>query len=266
MDTCIDCGGEVWRGPFCRRCYSKMAMRRWRTGTETLKPRPSTEERFLAMTAQSDGHWLWSGSTDEKGYGRFSESAGAHPYAHRWSYAHFVGEIPDGAQIDHICRVRNCVRPEHLRLATPQENSQYRASQITHCPQGHPYDAANTRWYKGHRRCLECGRTRSNAYQRRLFDRPDDVVANSQKDTCPAGHPYPPAEPGKKRACQVCMTLRMRARRGSKLADAPIRTQNAQKTHCPHGHAYDEANTYVTKTGHRLCRACHRERQRSKPS
>ena len=42
----------------------------------------------------------------------------------------------------------------------------------------------------------------------------------------------------------------------------PGRHRNTVKTHCPAGHAYDEANTYVTRHGHRLCRACHRERER----
>lgn len=67
--------------------------------------------------------WIWTGVKHKKwGYGRFSIN---HQYvqAHRWSYAHFVGPIPAGLHIDHLCRVTSCVRPTHLEPVTPAENN-----------------------------------------------------------------------------------------------------------------------------------------------
>jgi hypothetical protein len=80
--------------------------------------------------------------------------------AHRLSYEHHVGPIPDGLQIDHTCRNRKCVNPEHLEPVTNAENTtrqDHAERRKTHCPKGHPYDEANT--YvdpSGARRCRAC--------------------------------------------------------------------------------------------------------------
>lgn len=92
--------------------------------------------------------------------------------AHRWAYEHFVGPIPSGKQIDHICGVTRCVNPDHLRIATPSENTRaYWRELRTHCRAGHEYTADNVLWYaNGKRRCRECRRlnsARNNEYQRR---------------------------------------------------------------------------------------------------
>lgn len=82
-------------------------------------------ERFIGLVDNYglSGCWTWRGGTDHKGYGRFiCEGQGR---AHRWSYQHFVGRIPEGMQVDHTCFVRNCVNPEHLRLVTPKQNSEH---------------------------------------------------------------------------------------------------------------------------------------------
>jgi len=67
--------------------------------------------------------WIWTGSTNAGGYGVFSAN-GAHMKAHRFAYQWFVGEIPPGKLIDHICNRRNCVRPAHLRPVTRSQNTQ----------------------------------------------------------------------------------------------------------------------------------------------
>ena len=68
------------------------------------------------------GCWLWEGAVSSDGYGSISVS-GKSAWAHRVSYTVFRGEIPTGLTIDHICRVRCCVNPAHLRVLTMRENT-----------------------------------------------------------------------------------------------------------------------------------------------
>ncbi len=205
---CIDCGNEVWREPFCRKCYSKIAMRKWRTGTATLAPKPTAEERFLSKV-QVGGNdcWTWTGRLED-GYGQF-HFQNRTVRAHRWAYEHWVNPIPDGMQIDHICRKPSCVNPEHLRLATPKANSAYRSAQVTECPHGHPYDDANTLVSSGRRHCRTCMRARAKAHNRKVFAIPDSVIENKAKTHCPAGHPYDSEHMrvySGKRHCRTCAT------------------------------------------------------------
>jgi hypothetical protein len=81
------------------------------------------QERFWSKVEKTDGCWLWRGALNSEGYGNFWDS-GKHRGAHRiaWELSH--GEIPDGMQIDHICRKRSCVRPDHLRLASNKQNKE----------------------------------------------------------------------------------------------------------------------------------------------
>lgn len=65
--------------------------------------------------------WLWTGVRHPDGYGRM-HLKGRYVQAHRWSYEHFVGPIRAGLEIDHLCRVTSCVRPEHLEPVTRLEN------------------------------------------------------------------------------------------------------------------------------------------------
>ena len=125
--------------------------------------------RFLMRVALPDeagGCWQWTGTRRPKGYGRFWEGR-RHVEAHRFSYEVLVGPIPEGLQLDHLCKNPGCVRPDHLEPVTLQENlkrgnshlsSAIKASRITHCPHGHIYDEGNTFFYKGHRYCRTCHR------------------------------------------------------------------------------------------------------------
>lgn len=79
------------------------------------------EERFLSKVNQQNC-WLWTGAKTTAGYGEFQVN-GVTVYAHRWSYEHFVGQIPQELHIDHICFVRECVNPEHLEPVTIVENN-----------------------------------------------------------------------------------------------------------------------------------------------
>ncbi|MGH2350320.1 MAG: HNH endonuclease signature motif containing protein [Chloroflexota bacterium] len=108
--------------------------------------------------------WLWLAGT-RKGYGEFSVGTYANQRietAHGLAYQWLVGPIPEGLVLDHLCRVTRCVNPAHLEPVTELENfrrSPLHPSKVKHCPNGHPYDEANTYWYLGkHRQCRACNR------------------------------------------------------------------------------------------------------------
>lgn len=118
--------------------------------------------------------WVWTGAISSEGYGRCGSA-----YAHRWSYEVFVGPIPEGLQIDHLCRVRKCVNPAHLEPVTQRENllrgdgAGARFARRTHCSRGHALTPENTYAEKaspGARMCLACkrlGRKRSYEAKKR---------------------------------------------------------------------------------------------------
>lgn len=96
----------------------------------------------------AEGCWLWRGNVNNRGYGvigwRESPTKNRGTSAHRVAYQLFKGEIPDGYEIDHLCRVILCCRPDHLEAVTPDENRRRAVAALTHCPHGHEYDEANT--------------------------------------------------------------------------------------------------------------------------
>ncbi len=103
------------------------------------------------------GCWLWIGSTTQKGYGEI-RYFGKLYMAHRITYEYFKGEIPSGLQIDHLCRTRNCVNPDHLEAVTLQENVKRGIVGINsrakiQCPKFHDYDIIDNR---GRRCCSIC--------------------------------------------------------------------------------------------------------------
>ncbi len=85
----------------------------------------SVEERFSAKVCRTDGCWYWTGALTSLGYGCMTIDARTEA-VHRVAYQLLVGPIPEDMEIDHTCRVRRCVNPEHLRLATHAENAQNR--------------------------------------------------------------------------------------------------------------------------------------------
>lgn len=158
-------------------------------------PRPfrSVAEKFWEYVDTSDGPdacWPWLGARNDTGYGIVAGNAGRQLRAHRWSYESAFGSIPLAMVIDHECHNRDascpggvacphrrCVNPAHLAAVSRGENLAASSRAVptvnaakTHCPQGHPYDAANTIRKSGRaaaryagRRCRAC----QNAARRR---------------------------------------------------------------------------------------------------
>lgn len=133
-------------------------------------------ERFHAkyIVNPETGCWEWQARINRTGYGRFK--VGRREYAaHRIAYELLVDRIPEGLDIDHLCRVRHCVNPEHLEPVTRRENirrgltghnSNNHNARKTHCKRGHPFDTANTAKLSGGRRgCLACRRAYRKTYR-----------------------------------------------------------------------------------------------------
>lgn len=119
------------------------------------------EERLRAgCVVQPDGCWRWTRST-VSGYSHISVD-GKLWLGHRLSYHLFVGPIPAGMTVDHLCFNSLCVNPEHLRLLTHAENcANQRSAFKTHCVNGHEFTPENTRIKppgrrQGVRDCRKC--------------------------------------------------------------------------------------------------------------
>lgn len=116
------------------------------------------------------GCWLWTGGVSAKNYGQISssriKSAGTR-IAHRFAYELLVGPIPEGLTLDHLCRVRICVNPDHLEPVSSRENTLRGLAPAAEnlrkaaCIHGHEFTPENTRVSAlGHRCCLTCERLR----------------------------------------------------------------------------------------------------------
>lgn len=106
-------------------------------------PRPAIERFLKKVDKTDDGCWLWTGATTAAGYGCFKARSYTLVLAHRWSYEFYLGPIPEGLTIDHLCRDIACVNPAHLEPVTGAINN-HRRPEHTTCPAGHPFDEANT--------------------------------------------------------------------------------------------------------------------------
>lgn len=92
----------------------------------------SDSERFWNHVDKTSDCWIWKGPVSS-GYGKLSIK-GKSILAHRWSYEEVYGPIPDGLQIDHLCGVSRCVKPNHLEAVTPKLNNDRRRSHSSYNP------------------------------------------------------------------------------------------------------------------------------------
>lgn len=117
------------------------------------------EQRFWSKVDKAGECWLWTGSLHSLGYARLGVD-GERVYVHRYSYELANGAIPDGLTIDHLCRVRHCVNPDHLEAVTLAENLRRSPTQPTsvngrkrRCKRGHEFSGRDKR---GFRVCNTC--------------------------------------------------------------------------------------------------------------
>lgn len=129
------------------------------------------EQRFFAKVRFTSECWEWTGAVNSYGYGVIWIAApDTKALAHRLAYEHLVGPIPEGLTLDHLCRNRRCVRPDHLEPVTSRTNvlrgegTSAQNARLTHCRRGHPFTQENT--YRppkapNERHCRTCHRERA---------------------------------------------------------------------------------------------------------
>lgn len=161
------------------RGWCQMHYMRWWTHGDPLTVKRfhgTAEERFWRAVDASGVCWEWTGFLTE-GYGRFQPSVGQTVSTHLWAYRTLVGPVPDGMELDHRCRNRCCVNPDHLQPVTKVINILRGGSphavnaRKTHCPKGHAYDDVNTINDRNVRRCRTCRRATCREATRRLRER-----------------------------------------------------------------------------------------------
>lgn len=145
----------------------------WRKHRDVMRALTLDERFWIKVQGAGDVEscWIWGGYVDpQTGYGRYTVNAaitGAVEqtqvfYAHRYAWEFMHGPVPKGLDLDHLCRNRACCNPWHLEPVTPLVNTSRGIGhgKETRCPQGHPYDEANTYRRGGRRYCRACNRAR----------------------------------------------------------------------------------------------------------
>lgn len=127
--------------------------------------------RFYRKLDRIDGCWIWNGKKARNVYGGFY-FLGKWLMAHRVSYEHFIGVIPEELVIDHLCRNKLCVNPDHLEAVSGTENTLRGIGPTainaakTECIWGHEFSEENTRVDKhGYRICRTCQRVRKQSWK-----------------------------------------------------------------------------------------------------
>ena len=165
------CGGKT---SLAARTISELGLsrgdpRKWIVGHQQrgvyrpIIPRLESRSRLTP-----EGCWEWFGAKSPAGYGTISWLGRDRP-THRVAYELLVGPVPDGLQLDHLCRNRACLNPEHLEPVTNRENTRRGLLGVlkTHCKHGHEYTTENTRITpEGKRVCRICHRGREAIRQK----------------------------------------------------------------------------------------------------
>lgn len=151
--------------PLTRTPFRRVPPELSRTNALKYDPR----ERFLLLVRKDeDGCWRWQGTLDRLGYGKFGVG-GKQYLAHRWFYQVERGPVHPKLQMDHLCRVHECVNPDHLEPVTPKVNgARGMKATKTHCARGHEFTPENTyRRPNGRRYCRRCHSSDNTERERR---------------------------------------------------------------------------------------------------
>jgi hypothetical protein len=137
-------------------------------------------KKFWSHVQKTERCWLWVGVRSSDGYGRFeirNHQVSKVFKAHQMSWILLRGPVPDGLQLDHLCRVRHCVNPDHLEPVTMAENIRRGISpwglnaQKTHCPRGHELMGPNLYVTPGGgRSCKTCRRDQTRRCRQRKLE------------------------------------------------------------------------------------------------
>jgi hypothetical protein len=128
-------------------------------------------DRLDSKFTVGDDCWEWTAGRDKNGYGQFRSDDGVTTKAHRLLWELLVGSIPEGLELDHLCRNPSCVNPAHLEPVTHAENvargqAGAHHARKTHCPRGHEYSETNTYVRPDRLNRRECIICRSDAARR----------------------------------------------------------------------------------------------------
>lgn len=127
--------------------------------------------RFVRFLRPEGDCLVWHGARLPNGYGYF----GHNRYAHRFAYEAIFGPIPEGMQVDHLCRNRACVNILHMEIVTHRENTlrgispAAQQARMTHCFKGHPLEGENLIQKGTLRRCRICRLASKRASYRRTY-------------------------------------------------------------------------------------------------
>lgn len=129
-------------------------------------------ERFWSKVDAAGDCWLWTRARDSAGYGRFwSTERGNNVYAHRWAWEEMVGAVPAGMELDHLCRNKACVNPDHLEPvpgAVNRGRSPLSSAGRSHCRHGHELAGDNLKIDPaGWRQCRACNLEKSRRHEAR---------------------------------------------------------------------------------------------------
>jgi hypothetical protein len=174
--TCSDegCNTKPRVRGLCQRHYWNA----WYNDDIEIAHRTGTfEERFWDRVDKTPTCWVWTGGvmSGRHQYGRVHVGAAKYRPAHRVAYEMLVGPIPEGLDLDHLCRNRVCVNPAHLEPVTNHENILRGTgptainARKTHCKRGHPLNGDNLVALRNsnERKCRICHRARVAAYDRK---------------------------------------------------------------------------------------------------
>jgi len=155
LHPCPICQTPNTNPEFCSRACAYESFRR-RAAAQRLT---MIGELWLRIEPEpNSGCWLFVGSQTSDGYGELKIARRPH-YAHRLAYEAYRGPIPDGLEIDHLCRVRCCVNPWHLEVVTHLVNTLRSLAPMAlnlskqECPRGHEYDIVKRDGARGCRTC-----------------------------------------------------------------------------------------------------------------